>query len=113
MILNGGELDGARILSPITVEYMTQNHIDELDLDIYPPGVKYGLGFGVVVDKVKSEQFRPNGTLFWGGAYLTDFYIDPKHNLIASFYTQICPNWHLMWVSGTFETLAQTSIIEE
>ena len=113
MMLNGGELDGARILSPITVEYMTQNHIGEFNVDIAPPGVKYGLGFSVVVDKVKSAKVTPERTYAWMGAYNTAFYIDPKHKIIASFYTQLFPSFHVMGMSDTFEILTQTSITIE
>ena len=92
---------------------MTQNHIGELNLDIYPPGVKYGLGFAIVVDKVKSAKVTPERTYAWMGAYNTAFYIDPKHKIIASFYTQLFPSFHVMGMSDTFEILTQTSITIE
>ena len=113
MLLNGGELDGKRILSPITVKLMTQNQIGEHNLDIFPPGVKYGLGFAVVVDKVTSGSVTPEGTYSWSGIYHTNFYIDPKHKMIASFYNQLMPSFHVMGLSQTFQILTQTSIIEE
>jgi len=48
MLLNGGELDGFRQLTPITLELMTRNHIGEHGLWFVDPEFKYGLGFGVV-----------------------------------------------------------------
>lgn len=113
MMLNGGELDGKRILSPVTVKLMTQNHIGKYNLDIAPPGVKYGLGYSVVVDKVMSGSIAPEGTYSWSGIYNTSFYIDPKHKMIASFYNQLMPSFHVMGLSKTFEILTQTSIIQE
>lgn len=113
MMLNGGILDGKRILSPITVKLMTQNHIGEHNLDIYPPGVKYGLGYAVVVDKVMSGSVTPEGTYSWSGVYNTNFYIDPRHNIIASYYSQLMPSFHVMGLSQTFRILTQTAITEE
>ena len=113
MMLNGGELDGKRILSPITVKLITQNHIGEHNLDIFPPGVKYGLGYAVVVDKAMSGSVTPEGTYSWLGIYNTTFYIDPKHKMIASFYNQLMPSFHVMGLSKTFQILTQTSITEE
>jgi CubicO group peptidase (beta-lactamase class C family) len=113
MMLNGGELDGERILSPVTVKLMTQNQIGEHNVDIAPPGVKYGLGFSVVIDKVMSGSVTPEGTYSWSGIYNTAFYIDPKHKMIASFYNQLMPSFHVMGLSRPFEILTQTSIIKE
>jgi CubicO group peptidase (beta-lactamase class C family) len=66
MLLNGGELDGVRLLSPKTVELMTVNHIGSL----YPtPGRGFGLGFETVDDLGRSGRYGSEGEFSWGGAY--------------------------------------------
>ena len=79
MMLNGGELDGTRILSPKTVEFVQQNHL--------PPGVEYagggghfGLGFAVTTRPGTSE-IGSIGSYAWGGAAGTIFWIDPVEDL--------------------------------
>jgi CubicO group peptidase (beta-lactamase class C family) len=71
MILNGGELDGARVLKKETVDLMFQNHLKT-------PGQKYGLGGAV----------DGEGGYAWGGANGTQFWIDRKNSLFAVFMVQ-------------------------
>ncbi|MFC1490279.1 serine hydrolase domain-containing protein [Candidatus Latescibacterota bacterium] len=89
MILNGGELDGVRLLSPKTVDIMTTNQIGEL----YAPyidnaGDKYGLGFGIRTERGPLSSVESLGILGWDGAHTTRFWIDPQENLIGIFMTQ-------------------------
>ncbi len=80
MLLNGGELDGTRILSPTTVELMTRNQMPR-ERPERSPGEGFGLGFSVVLDPVASE-FYSEGEYYWGGAAGTWFWIDPVEELI-------------------------------
>ena len=87
MLLNKGELDGRRYLSPSTVELMTMNHVGELR----PRGEGFGLGFGVITDVAANKVAGSVGTYYWSGAYSTYFFVDPKRELIAMLFSQRSP----------------------
>jgi CubicO group peptidase (beta-lactamase class C family) len=97
-----GELDGARLLSPRTVAYMTRNHLPgDADLDTFGRalfaeapflGVGFGLGFAVVIDAVPGKNLGSEGEYSWGGAASTAFFIDPVTGVTASFFTQLMPS---------------------
>ena len=84
MLLNGGELDGTRLLSPKTVQLMTMNHIGDLDAW----GGKFGLGFRIVPDGKQADELTSVGIYDWMGYWGTIFWIDPKEDLIAIFMSQ-------------------------
>jgi CubicO group peptidase (beta-lactamase class C family) len=88
MLLNGGELNGVRILSPKTVELMTADHIG----DRYgTPGSGFGLGFSVVKDLGVRGQVGSFGEYGWGGAYHSTYWVDPREELIVVYFTQLIP----------------------
>ena len=89
MLLNRGELDDVRLLSPKTVDLMTSNHTG--DLFIYARGYGWGYGFslGVRTDLTESVSIGSVGTYGWGGAACTQFFIDPKEELIALALSQV------------------------
>jgi CubicO group peptidase (beta-lactamase class C family) len=80
MLLNGGELDGVRLLSPTTVRMMRTNHLPR-DLGEYAPGLGFGLDFSVMLDQVTAGTGSV-GEYSWGGAAGTWFWIDPVQDLI-------------------------------
>ncbi len=80
MLLNGGELDGVRILAPSTVELMHLNHLPR-ELKEMSPGTGFGLDFAVVLDPVAADGIS-KGEYYWGGAAGTWFWIDPKEDLV-------------------------------
>jgi CubicO group peptidase (beta-lactamase class C family) len=90
MLLNGGELDGVKILKRESIAAMTTNEIGDLNaLGLY----KYGLGFGLEMAPGpggKPELLR----YFWAGYFSTNFWIEPKHDLIAIMMTQVMPTNH-------------------
>jgi CubicO group peptidase (beta-lactamase class C family) len=88
MMLNGGELDGRRILSPKTVELMTVDHLGDDELS---PGVGFGLGFSVVEDLGKRGQPGSVGEFGWGGAYHSTYWVDPQEELVVVYFTQLLP----------------------
>jgi len=94
MLLNGGELDGVRILGRKTVELMTQDHLHGLakPTKIYP--VTDGFGFGVEIrtDVARSGWLGSQGTYGWNGATTAYCSIDPKERLIAMVWAQHTPN---------------------
>jgi len=108
MILNGGELQGTRILSPKTVQLMAQNHVGDLYTQ---KGYGFGLGFAVHTDQGQSGSIESEGTLSWGGIFNTTFFIDPEEELIAIAMSQLSPHNHLN-MAGRFKLLVYQSIIE-
>jgi CubicO group peptidase (beta-lactamase class C family) len=88
MLLNGGELDGVRILSPATVELMTVNHFDGFGLR---PGSGFGLGFEVVTDIGIRGLPGAAGDFGWGGAYHSTYWASPQDDLVVVFFTQLIP----------------------
>jgi CubicO group peptidase (beta-lactamase class C family) len=88
MLLNGGELDGVRLLSPTTVALMTSSHTGSL----FNEGrTGFGLGFEVVEHLGRSGEPGSVGLFSWGGAYHTDFWADPKEQVAAVLLTQLLP----------------------
>ncbi len=108
MLLNGGELDGVRLLSPKTVALMTKNHIGALELDD-PAGGKFGLGFWVVTDTGHTGELASEGAYGWEGIWNTRFWIDPQEDLIGIFMTQVIP---YSADFARFQTLVYQSLIE-
>ena len=88
MTLNGGELDGKRILSRKTIELMTTNHLGELP---FRSGQGFGLGFSIVTDLGKRGTLGSVGEYGWGGAYHSTYWVDPLENLVVVYLTQIIP----------------------
>ncbi len=85
-VLNGGELDGARILQPETVELMYQNVLaDGVDVDLYGPampGIRFGMDFAIVADPEAWGTGQGLNTHYWGGAFGTWFWIDPTNDVV-------------------------------
>lgn len=99
MMLDGGSLDGVRLLSPKTIELMTSNHlpgrlipfsVSEAGADS-TRGCGFGLGFRVIMDIAEHGVLGSEGAYSWGGAASTVFWIDPKEELIAILMTQFMP----------------------
>ena len=88
MVLNGGQLDGARILSRESVEFMLSNHIQGLAGSPFPttgPGYGFGLGWGVRLDEGGAYAPGSKGDAMWAGAGGTSFTVDPKEKIVAVF----------------------------
>jgi len=101
MLRHGGELDGARVLGPRTLEMMTRNHLkDGKDLAAWAlgmfsespnRGVGFGLGFASVIDPVVAGVMG-GGDYYWGGAASTLFLVDPREQISLVFMTQLMPS---------------------
>ncbi|HEX2463486.1 MAG TPA: serine hydrolase domain-containing protein [Thermoanaerobaculia bacterium] len=91
MMLNGGELDGKRILSRKSVELMTTDHLGDIP-GLWSPGYGFGLGFAVLEDVGASGALGSAGEFNWGGAAGTRFWVDPKEELIGIYMIQILPH---------------------
>ncbi len=88
MLLNGGELDGLRILGRKSVELMTVDHLDGIE---FRDGVGFGLGFSVVEDLGARALPGSVGEFGWGGAYHSTYWVDPEEDLIVVHLTQLIP----------------------
>lgn len=89
MLLNGGELDGTRILGRKTVALMTMNHLPNDGTVPWDKHVGYGLGFATVLHEAGEGLMSSKGTYSWSGAGGTTFWVDPKEQLIGLFMTQL------------------------
>ncbi len=89
MLLNGGELDGARILGRKTVELMTTNHTGDIYIERKGPGYGYGLGFFVRLSLADCPLVGSLGAYGWGGVYSTSYVADPKEDMFALMFTQV------------------------
>lgn len=116
MLLNKGELDGKRILSAKTVEYMTIDHLPSMmdpdgKRDLESRGYGFGLGFAVLKNPAGAGVVTSAGEYNWSGYASTLFWVDPKEEIIGMLLTQFIP-------SGTYpldsdmRTAVYQSIIE-
>ncbi|NJR77470.1 serine hydrolase domain-containing protein [Sphingomonas corticis] len=102
MCLNGGELDGARILGRKTIELMVQNHLPggadlsqmskSLFSETQNAGTGFGLGFAVTIDPARSMMPGSAGEYYWGGMFSTAFFVDPVERVSMVFMTQLSPS---------------------
>jgi len=112
MMLNGGELDGVRLLGPKTVELMTSNHTGKLPIWLNGPGFGFGLGFNVVIDVGGTGQAGSLGKYAWGGAYGTNFWVDPAEQMIGIIMTQVSPETPTT-IGAAFLGLAYQAVIDQ
>lgn len=115
MLLNGGELNGRRILGRKTLEYMTTNHLAAKLLPYELGGIPslgqgYGLGFRMMMDLGQSDTVGSVGEFGWGGAASTNFWVDPKEELIGILMSQYQPPVHLM--IPDFKVMAYQAIVD-
>jgi CubicO group peptidase (beta-lactamase class C family) len=88
MMLNGGDLEGTRLLSRKTVELMTTNHLTDQS---FRTGQGFGLGFSVVENVGARGLPGSAGEFGWGGAYHSTYWVDPTEELVVVYLTQLIP----------------------
>ena len=121
MLLNGGQYNGVRLLSRKTIEFMTKNHIGDLEMWLAGPYEGFGLGFavdrdintvktGLVTNHPGPVPWSP-GSYYWGGAYCTFFWVDPVEQLIGMVFTQVIPYAHIN-IRQDFIGLATQAIVD-
>lgn len=120
MLRRGGELDGARILGPRTIDLMTRNHLaGDKDLtqmaigafsETAYEGVGFGLGFAMTLDEVDAGSLG-EGDYYWGGAASTIFWVDPLEDLVVIFMTQLMPSATFNF-RGQLKNIIYSSIVE-
>jgi CubicO group peptidase (beta-lactamase class C family) len=101
MLLNGGELDGVRILGRKTVELMTASHTGNIFIPMLGHGFGFGMGVGVHTGGRWAPRIRSVGAYGWGGAAGTTYFADPKEGLLAVCFTQVLT--HLMMPENTYQ----------
>jgi len=120
MLRRGGELDGARILGPRTLELMTKNHlaaggdlrrmaIGAFSETAYE-GVGFGLGFATTISDVEAGTLGA-GDYYWGGAASTIFWVDPREDLAVIFMTQLMPSATFNF-RGQLKSIIYSAIVE-
>jgi CubicO group peptidase (beta-lactamase class C family) len=102
MLLNGGALEGERLLAPKTLKLMTANHLPggqdltRLSRSLFSEstnaGIGFGLGFAVVFDAPQTLLPVSNGEFYWGGAASTAFWVDPLEEVTVVLMTQLLPS---------------------
>lgn len=92
MTLNGGELNGTRLVSRKTVELMTTDHLGDI---AFQPGQGFGLGFSIATDLGLRGTLGSEGEYAWGGAYHSVYWVDPVEDLLVVYLTQIIPATNL------------------
>ena len=108
MLLNGGELNSARLLSPKTVELMASDHTSDVPPSpIIGPGGQFGLGFKVTTNLGASQALGSEGIFGWSGIYGTNFWVDPKERLIAIVMVQRYPGSP---IAASFQPLVYQAI---
>jgi CubicO group peptidase (beta-lactamase class C family) len=123
MMLGGGELDGARILSPKTVELFSRNFLpdDREVMEMSTPGsfsessyagVGFSIGCGVNVDVARTRLPGTEGEYFWGGAASTAFWIDPLEELAVVFMTQVMGTDARLTLRRDLRTLVYSAMTE-
>ena len=116
MLLNGGVLDGNRLLGPKTVELMRANHLPPKLIPIgigdnVDSGYGFGLGVSVLTDLPATSTPGSVGIYGWGGAASTQFWIDPAENMFGIFMTQFMPAGYYP-VAREFRVAAYQALID-
>ena len=116
MLLNGGELEGIRLLGRKTVELMTINHLPDemIPIRVEPHtlhGCGFGLGFRVLVDVAQCGRLGTEGEFGWGGAASTSFFVDPKEDLVGLILTQLMPSRYYP-IRSEFKLLVYQALID-
>ncbi|MDA1094722.1 MAG: serine hydrolase [Acidobacteria bacterium] len=112
MLLNGGELDGARILSPMTVALMTTDQIGDAPAGsiVQPGSAGFGLGVAIRGGPSVDGELGSAGAYYWSGFFSTNFWIDPEEQLIGILMTQVFPG--TSDIQDKFRLMTYQTIIE-
>ena len=108
-LLNGGELEGARILGRRTVLLMTRDHL--AGLGVPDTGQRFGLGFSISRDPGLTGGPRSEGAFGWLGFFNTVYWVDPEEQLVAIIMTQLYPN-NGSQLTDKFEVLVYSAIVD-
>jgi CubicO group peptidase (beta-lactamase class C family) len=108
MLLNGGTLEGNRLLGPRTVRLMTT---DQLGAIYNSDSRGFGLGFEIQERPNEVGQYGSPGMYGWSGAYSTTFWIDPEEELVGVLLVQVLPRGRLD-IAERFKTLVYQALVD-
>ncbi|MDR9418597.1 serine hydrolase domain-containing protein [Gracilimonas sp.] len=103
---NGGAWNGVRILEEETVDLMSSNQIGELDLD----GNKFGYGLMITTEEGYEAGKRSAGSLSWGGAFQSTYWMDPEYDMVVILMTQVLPSMGQAEFYDDFERAVYESV---
>ncbi len=114
MLLNGGQLDGVRLLGRATVAHMTSDHLGDIKVasPILTRGYGFGLGFAVRKETGLNAMTGSAGEYRWGGAAGTAFWIDPKERMVVVWMTQGAPGPRRGEDRDLFRQLVHAAIVD-
>ncbi len=115
MLLNGGQLDGTRLLSPTTVAFMTSDHLGTMKvvpLGGVGTGYGFGLGFAVRTQPGIAGVSGSVGEYRWGGAAGTAFWVDPKEEMISVLMTQGAPGLARGYTTALFRQMVRQAVVD-
>ena len=117
MMLNGGTLEGERILGRKTVELMTMNHLPLALLPLrfgpfshFLEGYGFGLGCAVMLDPARAQSLGSAGAYWWFGVWGTSFFIDPREELIGLLMAQV--RWSALQTALEFKVLVYQAVVD-
>ncbi len=108
MLLNGGTLNGKRILSKASIRMMTSNQLGQVP---FRSGNNFGLGFEIVTESNSGKTPLSPGSFYWGGMFSSSYWIDPKEKIVAQLFLNKYPNSHGE-LHEKFKTLVYAAITE-
>ncbi|ATY34415.1 serine hydrolase domain-containing protein [Sphingomonas psychrotolerans] len=121
MCLNGGALDGVRLISPKTIELMTMNHLPggsdlatmsrSLFSEATNAGTGFGLGFAITTDVARTLVPGSAGEYYWGGMFSTAFFVDPVERIHMVFMTQFTPSMRYP-IRRELKTLIYSALVD-
>ena len=110
MLLNGGEFEGRRYLSPKTLEMMSTDRLGNRE-GMFFAGAGFGLNFAVITKPAEVSYPASHGEFFWGGLATTLFWIDPEEDLVVVMLTQYLP-WNEPYFRDLMHRMVHAAIIE-
>jgi CubicO group peptidase (beta-lactamase class C family) len=115
MLLNGGQLDGTRLLSPTTVTFMASDHLGAMKVvptGSVGTGYGFGLGFAVRTEPGIAGVSGSVGEYRWGGAAGTAFWVDPKEQMISVLMTQGAPGPARGYTNALFRQMVRQAVVD-
>ncbi len=109
MLMNGGKFNNRQLLGRKTIELMTTNQIG--DLTVWDTGNKFGLGFEITTETGHAREPGSLGALRWGGRNYSDFWWDPKEELLGVWTTQMLPSAY-GGIDRQFKQLAYQALVD-
>jgi CubicO group peptidase (beta-lactamase class C family) len=108
MLINGGSFNGKQLLSRKTIDLMCVNQIGDLEIGA---GNKFGLGFEIETARGNAQAPGSVGTLRWGGRNCSDYWFDPKEQILGVWTTQLLPN-AIPGIEREFKQLAYQALVD-